>query len=67
MAYDRSARSGLGGKIALALVFAAVAGYLWACVDAKRNPLDLLKLFASAPEPEAAPAAKKAPPAPAPP
>src|SRR5688572_16675979 len=64
MAYDRSSRSGLGGKIALALVCAAVAGYLWACVDAKRNPLDLLKFFSSAPEPEAAPAAKKAAPAP---
>jgi outer membrane biosynthesis protein TonB len=66
MAIDRSSRSGLGGKVVLALLCAGVAGYLWACVDAKRNPLDLLKLFSSAPEPEVARDTKKPAPAPKP-
>lgn len=51
MAYERRS-SGLGGKIFLALVCAAVAGYVWACLDANRNPLDILKFFSSAPAPE---------------
>jgi len=48
------AGSGLGGKLFLALLGAALAGYGWACFETGRNPLDVLKLFASpepAPEP----------------
>jgi outer membrane biosynthesis protein TonB len=63
------ASSGLGGKLFLALLGAAVAGYGWACVETGRNPLDVLKLFSS-PDPAPEPvrdAAKKPAPAPKPP
>jgi hypothetical protein len=59
-----SARSsGFGGKLFLALLLALACGYLWACFDAGRNPLDILKLFSSRdpappPPPPPAPAAK---------
>ncbi len=48
------ASSGLGGKLFLAVLLALAGGYLWACFDAGRNPLDILKLFSSK-EPEPAP------------
>jgi hypothetical protein len=51
----------LGGKLFFAVLLALVLGYVWACVENHRNPLDLLKLFASK-EPEPAPK----PPAPPP-
>ncbi len=43
--------SGLGGKIFLALLLAAVAGYLWACVEKGRSPLALLELFSGPKQP----------------
>ena len=45
MAYRRS--SGLAGKIVAALLCAAVAGYVWACVETGRTPRDVLNFFAS--------------------
>jgi hypothetical protein len=54
----------LGGKLFFAILLALVAGYIWACVENHRNPLDLLKIFAGK-EPEAPPP-KPAPPAPKP-
>ncbi len=61
MGHSRS--SGLGGKIVAALFFAAIAGYVWACVEAGRNPLDLLNFFSRpAVESEASLDTKKKPP-----
>jgi outer membrane biosynthesis protein TonB len=45
----------LGGRLFFAILLALVVGYVWACVENKRNPLDVFKLFASKePEPEPA-------------
>lgn len=64
MAIDRGS-SGLGGKIVLAAIGAVLAGYVWACVEAGRNPLDILKFFTPAPAPEPVRDTKKpAPPKP---
>ena len=55
----------LGGKLFLAILIALVVGYVWACVENKRNPMDLLKIFSSKepePAPAPAPAPKKDPP-----
>jgi hypothetical protein len=48
----------LAPRLVLAVIVALAAGYVWACVENHRNPLDLLKLFSSpepAPEPKPAP------------
>jgi hypothetical protein len=57
---------GWGGKLFLAVLLALVAGYLWACFEKGRNPLDVLALFSSKePEKTPEPAPKKEPPKPA--
>lgn len=44
---------GFGGKLVGAVILALLCGYLWACVEEKRNPLGLLLKFLPAEEPEA--------------
>jgi hypothetical protein len=46
-----------GGKLFLAILLALALGYLWACVEAGRSPLDIVNLFKESPP--AAPVAKK--------
>ena len=48
---------GFGGKLVAAVIVALLCGYLWACVEEKKNPLALLMRFLPAEEPEAPKAA----------
>src|SRR6185503_2512688 len=43
---------GFGGKLVAAVIVALLCGYLWACVEEKKNPLALIMRFLPAEEPE---------------
>jgi hypothetical protein len=64
MSYPNSEYN-VGGKLFVAVLAALLIGYLWACFEDNRNPLDILKL-AGIGTAEPAPAPAPRPPAPAP-
>jgi len=50
---------GFGGKLVVAILFALLLGYLWACFEVGRSPLAILKFFESKEEPAVAKAPEK--------
>ncbi len=56
----------VGGKLFLAVLAALLLGYLWACFENNRNPLEVAKLFSSS-EPPPPPSPAKPKPSPPPP
>jgi len=45
----------IGGKLFISVLVALLLGYLWACFEKERNPLDVLKLVSSGETPPAPP------------
>jgi hypothetical protein len=43
---------GFGGKLVVAIIVALLLGYVWACVEEKKSPLELVMRFFPASEPE---------------